>query len=386
MRLLLVTDTYTPDINGVARSLRTLGEALKARGHVVKVVTTLGAAGDEPEALPRIVVPSVPLPGYPGLRIGFTTWRFMDGVIESFNPDVLYVATETPLGISSIRAAARHRIPVVSGFHTNFHTYLEEYHLPGLESVAQAFLRSIHNQTARTLTPSSDVADELRSWGIENVGVLGRGVNTELFNPARRDEELRREWGADDRTPVAVYVGRMAAEKNLPLAVKAFEAFRLVHPDAPCVFVGDGPKLKWLQAEFPNFIYAGARKGLDLARHYASADLFFFPSLTETFGNVVTEAMASGLGTVAFDYAAPRLLIEECRSGWLAPFGDEEAFLTACTEASNAWNDRGIRESAREAVLPHSWESVAEHFENELEDARRGAMMTASVLPASEHE
>lgn len=384
MRLLLVSDTFTPDINGVARTLRTLGEALAERGHEVRVVTTL--EGTPEDVLDRVVVPSVPLPGYAGLRIGFTTWRFMDGIIEAFGPDVIYVATETPLGISTIRAAARHEVPVVSGFHTNFHTYLEEYHLPGLETVAQAFLRNIHNQTAKTLTPSTDMAEELRSWGIDNVGILGRGVQTDVFHPAKRDADLRNEWGAADDVPVAVYVGRIAAEKNLPLVVKAFEAIRVAHPGAPCVFVGDGPKLRWLQAEFPDFHYAGARTGEDLARHYASADLFVFPSLTETYGNVVAEAMSSGLGTVAFDYAAPRLLIDHQSNGWLAPFGDESAFLEACSEAAKGWDDKRLRAAAREAVLPHSWDAVVEHFENELEDARHGAMMIPASSAASVHE
>lgn len=382
MRLLLVTDTYTPDINGVAGTLRKLGQALESRGHEVKVVTTLEADDAGDDRLPREVVPSVPLPGYPGLRIGFTTWRFMDGVIDAFHPDVLYVATETPLGISAIRAAGRRGVPVVSGFHTNFHSYLEDYHLPGLEAVAQAFLRSVHNQTRKTLTPSEDTAEALRSWGIENVGVLGRGVDTDLFSPERRDDALRQSWGAGPDQPVAIYVGRIAAEKNLPLVVKAFEAFRQTNPGAPCVFVGDGPKLKWLQAEFPDFNYAGVQTGEALARHYASADLFFFPSVSETFGNVVLEAMSCGLVAVAFDYAAPKLLMKHRENGWLAPFGDESAFLEQCAEACKAWNDQGIRSAARTTVRPHSWTSVVDQFEHELDSVSLSAMKQETSVPA----
>lgn len=367
MRFLLITDTFPPDINGVARTLATLARGLQQRGHTVEIVTTLEAGeGGEEEPFHRHTVMAMPLPGYPGLRIGFTTTWQMLALFETFKPDALYVATETPLGIASIRAAKKLGIAVVSGFHTNFQTYLEDYALPGLESVAQGLLRSIHNQTARTLTPSVDTAAMLERWGIQNVGVLGRGVDTDMFSPGRRDTALRRSWGADDSTPVAIYVGRVAAEKNLALLTRAFAAFREKHPQAPCVVVGDGPKLKSLQAEHPEFHYAGSRTGEDLAAHYASADVFLFPSISETFGNVVLEAMSSGLVTVAFDYAAPRLLIRPGENGLLAPFNDEEAFLGQCREAPGVWNSTPHRTAARQAAQDLGWQRVIEQFETEL--------------------
>ncbi|MEN3941845.1 glycosyltransferase family 1 protein [Prosthecobacter sp. SYSU 5D2] len=367
MRFLLITDTFPPDINGVARTLATLAEGLKTRGHEVEVVTTLEADRDQKdESCKRHTVMAMPLPGYPGLRMGFTTTWQMLALYEEFKPDALYVATETPLGIAGIRAASKMGIPVVSGFHTNFQTYLEDYALPGLENVAQGLLRSIHNQTARTLTPSADTAAMLEKWGIHNVGVLGRGVNTELFDPARRDAALRKSWGADEQTPVAIYVGRVAAEKNLELLAKAFATFREAHPDSPCVVVGDGPKLKSLQADHPEFHYAGSRTGEELAAHYASGDVFVFPSITETFGNVVLEAMSSALMTVAFDYAAPRQLIQNGKNGLLAPFNDEAAFLNQVRAASVTWNDQPQRQAARQAAHRLGWQRVIEQFETEL--------------------
>lgn len=363
MRFLLITDTFPPDINGVARTLSTLADGLKQRGHVVEIVTTL--EGEESE-MKRHTVMAMPLPGYPGLRMGFTTTWQMQALYEKFKPDAVYVATETPLGIASIRAANKMSIPIVSGFHTNFQTYLEDYALPGLEAVAQGLLRSIHNQTARTLTPSVDTATMLEKWGINNVGVLGRGVDTQLFDPARRDSSLRQSWGADDQTPVAIYVGRVAAEKNLDLLMRAFHSFRQIHPEAPCVVVGDGPKLKSLQAEHPEFHYAGAQTGTDLARHYASADVFLFPSITETFGNVVLEALSSGLLTVAYDYAGPRVLIKNGESGLLADFDDENAFLSQTQTAASAWNDQAQRAAGRQAAYQLGWQRVIEQFEAEL--------------------
>lgn len=367
MRVLIVTDTYPPDINGVARTLNTLGVGLERRGHSVQVVTTVESA----DGLKRHVMHSMPLPGYPGLRFGLASTRQVLEILDGFKPDVLYVATETLMGISAIRAAGKRGIPVVSGFHTNFQTYLEDYHLPGLETVAQGVLRVIHNQTARTLTPSADTAATLERWGIQNVGVLGRGVDTELFDPIRRDPALRESWGADASTPVAIYVGRVAVEKNLELTVRAFDAFREVQPAARMVIVGDGPRLESLKLERPDFRYAGARTGVDLAAHYASGDVFLFPSITETFGNVVLEAMSSGLAVVAFDYAAPRLLIRSGENGWLAPFNEEAAFLAQTRAAAASWQKEDLRFAARQSAFDLGWERVIEQFEHELASVRQ---------------
>ena len=364
MRVLIVTDTFPPDINGVARTLNTLGEGLVRRACEVNVITTVEEA--EAGGLRRHVMHSMPLPGYPGLRMGFSSIRQILEIFDEFRPDVLYVATETLMGIAAIRAAGKRGIPVVSGFHTNFQTYLEDYHLPGMELLAKGILRSIHNHTARTLTPSTDTAAMLERWGIQNVGVLGRGVDTGLFDPAHRSLELRQSWGADESTPVAVYVGRIAAEKNLELAIRAFAVFREVQPQARMVFVGDGPRLAALREEHPELIYAGARVGADLAAHYASADVFLFPSITETFGNVVLEAMAAGLGVVAFDYAAPRLLIRSGENGWLAPLSDENAYLAQVRMAAAAWNHSAIRSAARQTAFDLGWERVIAQFEQEL--------------------
>lgn len=365
MRLLVISDTYPPDINGVSRTLSTLAGGLAARGHEVEIVTTL-AAGQGEESLNRHIMRSLPLPGYPGLRMGIaTTWQML-GMFERFKPDVLYVSTETPLGIASIRAASKMDIPVVSGFHTNFQAYLEDYYMPGLETVAQGFFRCIHNQTARTLTPSTDTAEMLEKWGIQNVGVMGRGVDTGLFNPARRSAALRAEWGADDATPVAIYVGRVAAEKNLPLLMRAFAVFRETHPLAKCVVVGDGPRLKALQTEHPKCHYLGVKTGTDLAECYASADVFVFPSISETFGNVVLEAMSSGLLPVAYDYAAPRQVIRSGENGWLAPYDSDEEFLSTTRHAAATWNNATMRSSARVAASDFGWRRVIEQFEGEL--------------------
>ena len=365
MRVLIVSDTFAPDINGVARTLRQLSLGLVARGHHVEVVTTCeaGSSGERPL---RHVVPSLPLPGYTALRLGLASLRWFASLFAQQRTDVLYVATETPLGIAAIWAAHRARLPVVSGFHTNFHTYLNDYHLVGLQPVAEAILRAVHNYTSRTLAPSRQTAQMLRDMGVASVGVLGRGVDAELFSPARRDPALRKTWGAGDSAPVAIHVGRLAAEKNLPLLEKAFAAFREVHPQGVCVVVGDGPCAEGLRERHPEWIFAGMRSGTDLARHYASSDLFLFPSTSETFGNVVLEAMASSLVLVAYDYAAAHEHASEDHLALLAPLHDEDAFIAQTRLAASRWDDSQLRRGAREKALTLDWDSLVALFEREL--------------------
>lgn len=365
---MIVSDTFPPDINGVARTLQTLSRGLAERGHEVHVITTTEGARQE-NAAHGVTVESVsalPVPGYDGIRLGLTSRRYIAERIREIRPDAMYVAVETLMGCNAIRAARQHGVRVVSGFHTNFHTYSHDYRLPLLKSAAMRYLKWLHNRTARTLTPSESTAGQLRELGIQNVGVLGRGVDTKLFHPGRRDESLRASWGAADSTPVAMFVGRIAAEKNLPLAVKAFQNLSQINPATKCVFVGDGPKAARLREEHPEFVFAGARTGEDLARHYASADLFVFPSLTETFGNVLTEALASGLVTVSFDYAAARQHVDHGKNGFVAKPDDTEDFLNSTRQALARWQDTPLRQAALNTASSLSWSAIIEQFEREL--------------------
>lgn len=366
MRLIIVSDTFTPDVNGVARSLRQFALGLVERGHHVEIVTT---CEDESDGLSRHVVKAMPLPGYAAIRLGFASRGWFTDLFQKARPDVLYVATETALGIAAIWAANHAAIPVVSGFHTNFHSYARDYHLSALQPAAEAILRAIHNHTSRTLAPSLHTAKQLREMGIDNVGVLGRGVNTDLFAPDARSLALRRSWGAELDAPVAIYVGRVAAEKNLRLLEKAFTEFSNAEPRARCVVVGAGPLLDELKGRHPDWIFAGERSGSELAQHYASADVFIFPSMSETFGNVVIEALASGLVTVAYDYAAASEHIRDGIEGLLAPLGDEAAFLHQVRTAALRWDDDAIRILARVRSRRLSWSAQVEQFESHLHQA-----------------
>jgi len=228
-------------------------------------------------------------------------------------------------------------------------------------------LRRFHNQARVTFVPTHALRDQLARAGFERLAVVGRGVDTTLFTPDKRSPELRAQWGATDDGPVLLYVGRLAAEKNVTLALCAFEAVKLNAPSARMVVVGDGPMRRRLQAQFPDAVFIGVQRGEALARCYASADLFLFPSMSETFGNVTLEALASGLPVVAFDTAAAAEHVDDCDNGLLAPMGAEPDFVAAA--CSLAWQHRElglVREHARRAALAAGWPTVLGGFEARL--------------------
>jgi glycosyltransferase involved in cell wall biosynthesis len=281
-----------------------------------------------------------------------------------------------------VAAARRLKLPVITEFHTNFHSYSPFYGMGWLRRPVAAGLRRFHNKGDLCLAPTAELAATLRRDGVRRVEVVARGVDTQLFAPGRRSTALRAQWGVSPDTLVVAVVGRIAPEKNLELAVRAFHAIRARQPDARLLLVGDGPARARLAARHPELIFAGVRMGEDLAAHYAAADLFLFPSLTETFGNVTTEALASGLPVVAFDYAAAAEWVVSGHNGWLAPPGDEAAFIDAALRVAG---DPGLRRqlaaNARAGVLDADWDAIARRLAGIIEgvvqghEARGGAVL-----------
>lgn len=371
MRLALVTETYPPEVNGVAMTLSRLVGGLRARGHEVEVVRPRqrGETGEPADLL----VAGVPIPRYEALRMGLPSAERLARRWESWGPEVVHVATEGPLGLAALRAAGALGLPVTSSFHTNFHSYGGHYGLRALREMSLGYLRWFHNRTRLTLVPTRRGAEELAAQGFERTGVMGRGVDTGLFHPRKRDERLRAEWGAGPEDPVALYVGRVAAEKNLGLVVDTVLGLRRRVPGLRFVLVGDGPERAGLAAKYPEFHYAGMRRGEELAAHYASADLFLFASVTETFGNVVTEAMASGLATVTYDYAATREHVRHGENGYAAAFNDGGEFVRvaeAALAARGEWPE--VRRAARATAEGVTWEAVVARFEADVKAAAKG--------------
>ncbi|MCS4236763.1 glycosyltransferase family 1 protein [Stenotrophomonas sp. BIGb0135] len=329
MRYAIVTETYPPEVNGVALTVQGLEQGLRAAGHQVDLVRPRQASEAE-HAHDTLLVPGAGLPRYPGLRFGMPAPKRLARQWQQQRPDAIYIATEGPLGWSALRAARRLGIPVATGFHTRFDEYLPDYGVAWLQAAALRWMRRFHNQADATLVPTQELKQFLGEQGFERVRLLARAVDSSQFDPQRRDPALREEWGIDGNGFAAIYVGRIAPEKNLGLAVKAFRRVQQSRPKARFIWVGDGPSREKLAHENPDFIFCGVQRGEALARHFASGDLFLFPSRSETFGNVTLEAMASGVATVAFDYGAAREHLRTDESG--IAVNDDAAFLAAALQ------------------------------------------------------
>lgn len=382
LHIALISETFPPEINGVANTLGRLVDGLRGRGHRVQLVRPRQnvdprGAADQDLLLTR----GWPLPGYPGLQWGQSSMHKLLRNWQRQRPDVLYIATEGPLGLSALRAARRLQIPVVSGFHTNFQQYTGHYGVGLLTRLLTNYLRWFHNRSQMTLVPSVSQQIELQRRGFDNLELLSRGVDSQLFHPAKRCAALRERWGLAEQDIAILHVGRLAAEKNLALLSKSFQALQQAHPQRrlKLILVGDGPQRASLQQQLPEAVFCGLQRGEELAAHYASGDLFLFPSLSETFGNVVLEALASGLGVVAFDQAAAAQHIRHGHNGALARAQDEQGFIQAANDLLNdAEGLRRARLNARLHASRQGWPAIVELFEQHL----HSVMQPAQTLPA----
>jgi glycosyltransferase involved in cell wall biosynthesis len=371
-RLAVVTETYPPEINGVANTMYQLLSGLRRLGHQVRLVRPR-QPGDPGQANPggsseeECLVPGLPLPGYRGLRFGLPVGGQLCAHWREWRPHAVYIATEGPLGRAALNCARRLGIPALTGFHTQFHQYSRYYGLGLLMRPIVNSLRRFHNRADATLVPTAALQAELARDGFKNLRVFSRGVDTELFSPARRCNAQRRAWGCGENSTAVLYVGRLAAEKNIALAFAAFSAIAAAGTDCKFILVGDGPERERLARQHPDYVFAGAQVGQALAACYASADMFLFPSLTETFGNVVPEAMASALAVIAFDYAAAKQHIHSGRNGISVPVDDPEAFIEqAVALAQDHARLRTLGLAARDTAIAMSWDKVIRDLERNI--------------------
>ncbi|MDF3981793.1 glycosyltransferase family 1 protein [Luteibacter sp. PPL201] len=367
MRIGIVTETYAPDVNGVSLTVQALARGLVRKGHTVDLVRPIHP--DTPPladaGMDVLAVEGAAVPRYASLRFGLPSRFRLERRWRGERPDAIYVATEGPLGWSAVSAARRLGIPVATGFHTRFDFYVGHYGFGALTPFVRRYLARFHRRAQLTLVPTGQLADELNDLGVHDVRVLRRAVDTLRFHPEHRDDDLRAAWGADADTPVVLSVGRVAPEKNLHVVIEAYRALARRVPKARCVIVGDGPERAALEAAHPDVIFAGTRRGIELAAFYASADLFVFPSLTETFGNVVLEAMASGVPVVAYAEAAAREFIRNGQNGIRVAPGNEDGLVErAAALGADGRLRHAMGRAARAAVEGLSPDSVVTEFES----------------------
>ena len=391
LRIAVVTETYPPEINGVAMTISRMVQGL-CQKHVVELVRPRQNAQDSAKQEPtlqEVLVRGFPIPRYQGLKLGLPAKQRLIKLWTSQRPDVVHLVTEGPLGASALSAARKLGIPVSSDFHTNFHSYSQHYGFGWLQKTVAAYLRKLHNRTDTTLVPTNELRNTLEQEGYQKLQVVARGVDTALFHPGKRSEKLRRQWGLITEDELAViYVGRISAEKNMPLVLRTFKAMQAVNPKLKLVMVGDGPVRAELQRQNPEYIFAGMKTGEDLAAHYASGDIFLFPSMTETYGNVTVEAMASGLAVVAYRYAAAAEHIVHEENGLHAEYGNADEFVqVACGLANDGARIEKMRRQAHQTMLKLDWQNIVNEFEQalaHLASKQESRHVTSNLQPATD--
>ena len=343
MKIAIVTDAWRPQTNGVVTTLTRTAGCLTAFGHDVTMMT--------PENLWTI-----PCPTYPEIRLALFQGRRVARWLESERPDCLHIATEGPLGMAARRAAIRQDLAFTTSYHTQFPQYLRaRYPLP--ESVTYAGLRWFHSRATRTLVGTEHVRRELERNGFRNLVLWSRGVDTQLFKPRADAKKLA---GLEGRGPILMFVGRVAVEKSVEDLLKA-------RVPGTKVVVGDGPALVELKARYPEAIFTGFKYGEELATLVAAADVFVFPSRTDTFGLVMLEAMACGVPVAAYPVTGP---IDVVKDGVVGCLNED---LNAAIEGALAID----RAAPREYALGFRWENATQQFLGHLVDARAHRTLAA---------
>lgn len=388
LHVLLVTETWLPDVNGVAMSLGQLMHQLNLYGHKVSLLRpkprhniALGPNDTNSKSFADsetsnqamqgisydIQVKGMSIPKYSDLQFGVPAYFKIKKELQQLQPDLVHVATEGPLGLAALWAGKRLGIPVTTGYHTQFHDFSRHFGLGILAAPLMAYFKWFHNTSKATCVPSKKTYNDLQSLGFKRLYEVGRGVDLERFNPRHRSEQLRAEWGAHNQHTVLVMVSRLSPEKGVDLVIKSFKALQReqLQRAVKLLIVGDGPDRARLEAlaedSKDDIVFAGSKTGEALSQHYASGDVFVFASQVETFGNVVVEAMASGLPVYAFDDAAAGMLVTE-KSGVLVDFGDEQQFIEKVSKLPKMQVLKEQGQVASQAVAGFSWQRPADQM------------------------
>lgn len=367
LRVAVVTETWPPEVNGVAMTLSKLIHHLGKRHHTIQLIRPRqdkNDAGIEQTGWSELLLRGLPIPKYPQLRLGLPSKKALLKAWSTRRPDVVHIATEGPLSWSALQAAQILRLPVTSDFRTNFHSYCQHYGVGWLTKPIVAYLRKFHNRTAFTMVPTRSLKHQLEALGFKNLRVVARGVDTQLFHPNQRSDTLRASWGASEETVVLLSVGRLAAEKNLDLTLQSYRAIQATGRHVKLVIAGDGPLRAATEVKCPEAIFVGMCTHQKLAQIYASAEVLLFPSLTETFGNVTLESLACATPVLAFDCAAAGEFILHDKNGWLVPIDAPDRYIqNALHITAQKAHLSNARAFARSSVEHLGWHEIAEQVE-----------------------
>ena len=383
LRIAIVTETWPPEINGVALSMMQLCQGLQRLGHkilLVRPVQKEACTEFNPEQ--ECLVMSQPIPKYPSVQFGWPQYLKVSKAFEQFAPDVVHIVTEGPLGLTALQAAKSKKIAVSSGFHSAFQDFSRFFDLAFLVKPIQRYLTWFHNSTDVTCVPSQYTEQALRGFGVTcPLVVVGRGVDTAKFSPKHRSQRLRQQWGVDIDTRVMLYVGRLSPEKEVDVLIKSFHALQAQQGvNIKFVIVGDGPDRVRLSkmTTSKDVIFMGSLGGHELATAYASADVFTFASQADTFGNVVLEAIASGLPVIAYDYVCAHQHVKHNITGWLSPLGHTAELIQSICHLPALPQLRQMGLLASESVQHSSWQFPVQQLEQALYQVVKESPMTSS--------
>lgn len=330
MKIALYAGMFEENKDGATKALYELVDSLIKKGHEVGV-WGFSITPQEKEGLHLHTIPSIPFPLYREYRVTMPS-RKLKRQIAEFNPDIIHITVPDLVGVSLMKFARKRGIPVLMSFHTDFPSYLKSFHLGILYKPSWKFFRWFYNNSGVVLAPTEEVARKLEGHGINNVKLWSRGIHLDQFNPKFRSAELREEWGAqDEETRVILFSGRFVWYKDLDTFMDVYDRFKDAGiKNVKFVMAGDGPVRNELNKRMPDAIYPGYLSGEKLSKAYASADLLLFPSTTETFGNVVLEALASGLPSVVSDIGGCQEVVMKSEGGLVAKAEDPDSFFEQC--------------------------------------------------------
>lgn len=361
MRIAYFTDTYLPQINGVSNTLNKLGDYLNDQD--IKHMFFAPHFNEELESSDNSPVArfkSISLPFYPECRLAIPSYANLCRIADKFKPDIIHLTDPLGIGLAGLKYGRDRGVPIVSSFHTNFDVYLKYYNMEYLEGIVWGIFKWFHGFSEINFCPSLDTWKVLESKGIQNLRIWSRGIDTSTFSPNYKNINIRYRQNAEDKI-IFLYVGRLAAEKDLDILLESITMVNSSHADkVQFVFVGDGPYAKQMkERSFDNVVFTGYLKGLELSAMYASSDVFVFPSSTETFGNVVLEAMASGLPVIAVNSGGVKDNVIDNYNGLMCPPRAATSLAEAIIKlAEDKLFIKALAANAREHAATKSWTNI----------------------------